>query len=125
MLIMDFVQVKDNHVAEAIYYYEQNWKLYREAALQKGFITGYRIVQTQPDSLAPFDLVLITEYADSIQYSQSEKNFEGIIRALRPNGPVLLNELKPAAFRRNLFFKAASQLTGSSGKRWQKINKRS
>jgi hypothetical protein len=125
VLAMDFVQVKDQHFAEAMYFYNQNWKLYREAALQKGFITGYRMVQIQRDSMAPFDLVLITEYADSAQYKQSEKNFEGIIRELRPDGPLLLNGLKPGDFRRNLFFKEALQLAGSTEKRWKKITKRS
>jgi hypothetical protein len=113
VVVMDFVRVKEARFAEALFFYENNWKLYRDEALRQGFITGYRVLQTKPDSAANFDLVLLTEYADSLQYNNSEKNFEGIIKHLRPNGPKLLNDMKPADFRQNLFFKAGNEIFAS------------
>lgn len=107
--VMDFVKVKDGHIAEALFYYEHNWKLYRDSAVKKGFIQSYRIEQVIQDTPA-FDIVLITEYKDSLQYSFSEINFSEIITGLRPGGPLLMNTLQPPDFRQNLFVKVTRNL---------------
>ncbi len=103
--IYDFVKIKNNHTKEALYFYEQNWKHYRDIALKKKYIVSYRLVSALPDSASDFNLILITEYADSLAYAKSEENFAQIIKETRPNGPLLLNELKPADFRINLFYR--------------------
>jgi hypothetical protein len=107
---IDFVRIKDARQAEALYFYENNWKVYREAALKKGYIRSYNLLTTKADSLANFDLMLVTEYADSAQFKSSEAHFQQIIKELRPGGPKLLNELKPADFRINLYSKVANSL---------------
>jgi hypothetical protein len=117
--IMDFVKIKEGKKAEAIYYYKNNWKLYREIALGKKVIQSYELVEAAPDSLNNFDLILITTYKDSVQYLQSEENFRPILAAARPNGPALLNEVQPADFRQNVFYKIATSVF-SSGKRKRK-----
>jgi hypothetical protein len=111
--VIDFVKIKENRKAETYYYYENNWKLYRMSAREKGFIKSYNILTTTPDSAANYDLMLITEYADSMQYKRSEENFQPIIKQLRPNGPVLLNEVKPADFRQAMVSKKAYSLWGT------------
>jgi hypothetical protein len=108
--VMDFVKVINNNRAETIHYYENNWKRYREIALQKKIITGYSFLSVLADSAANFDLVLITEYADSSQYNLAEERFTEIIKTVNPDGPVLLNEKKPADFRQILFNKKAARL---------------
>lgn len=105
VLVMDFVKVKNGRYAETLFYYEKNWKLYRDIALQKGFIQSYRLEKTTADSAGAFDLILITEYPDSNTYHKSEENFRDILATARPNGPLLLNEWKPADFRQNVFVK--------------------
>lgn len=114
---MDFVKIKHGRRAEALYYFENNWKVYRDAALKKGYITSYSILATPADSAAGFELVLITEYADSVQYNLSEARFEPIIKELRPNGPKLLNQVKPNDFRQNVFFKRATTVVHSAPRR--------
>ena len=109
----DFVKIKDGRIQETLYYYENNWKIYRDIALKKNFITAYKIVTCQPDSLAGFNLILITEYADSAAYTKSEERFSEIIKETRPNGPLLLNEIKPADFRENLYFRKAETIISS------------
>jgi hypothetical protein len=111
---MDFVKIKDGKKAEAMYFYENNWKLYREEALKRKIIQSYQVMETMPDSLNNFDLILITVYKDSAQYSKSEENFRPLLATLRPNGPVLLNNVKPADFRVNLFFKTTHTLFTSA-----------
>lgn len=112
--VVDYVKIKDGKMAEALYYYEQNWKRYREEALKKGFIRSYNLLQAQPDSLHNFDLMLMTEFADSTQLSKVEEHFQPIIKALNPNGPKLLNNLKPADFRETVYNKRFYQVAPSA-----------
>ena len=107
---IDFVKIKNGKKAEALYFYENNWKVYREIALQKGYIKSYKFFTAKPDSLATFDIVMVTEYADSVQFKRSEENFNKIIKETRPNGAKLMNDLKPADFRINLYSKIAESL---------------
>jgi len=114
--VMDFVKIRDGKKAEALYYYENNWKVYREVAVEKGLIHSYQLMITTPDSLNNFDLILVTTYKDSAQYLKSEENFQPLLKELRPNGPKLLNELKPADFRQNVFAKIARPIFSSAKK---------
>ena len=109
--VFDFIKIKNNKRQEAIYYYENNWKVYRDIAWQKGFIKSYTLLSVLPDTTAEnFNLILVTEYADSLQLKLSEERFNAIIKSTRPNGPELLNELKPGDFRENVFFKRTETL---------------
>ena len=121
--VIDFVKIKNNKRQEAIFYYENNWRVYRQIALEKGYIKSYRLLTTSADTTANFDLILVTEYSDSLQYKLREERFQPIIKATRPDGPILLNELNPADFRENLFFKEAGTLF-SPGKAKRKRNRR-
>jgi len=105
IMIIDFVQIINDKKDEALFFYENNWKVYRALALKKGFINSYRFLTTKRDSAANFDFMLITEYVDSLQFQKSEERFQKIIKDTNPNGPKLLNDLRPSDFRRNLFFK--------------------
>ncbi len=107
---IDFVKIKNGKRIEAIYFYENNWKVYRDIALEKGYIKSYKLLSTASDSTANFDLMLITEYIDSLQEKLSEERFQQIIKTSSPNGPRLLNNLKPNEFRLNLFLKEASTI---------------
>ena len=107
---IDFVKIKDGKRQEALFFYENNWKVYRDIALEKGYIKSYRLLTTIADTTANFDLILVTEYADSSQYKIREERFQQIIKANRPDGPKLLNEFKPNDIRLNVFSKEATTL---------------
>ncbi len=117
---IDFVRIKNDRQKEAIFFYENNWKVYRDIAIQKNFIKSYRILYAKADTTTNFDLVLLTEYTDSVQFKLSEDRFQSIIKETRPNGPMLLNELKPNDFRQNVFFRQAETIFSSDMKRKQK-----
>ena len=90
--VVDLVKVKNGNHAEALYYFEHNWKLFREKALEKGHIRSYQLLTgLQPGD---FDIMLATEYADSTMLHNSEANFAPILKEIRPNGPVFMNEKK-------------------------------
>jgi hypothetical protein len=100
--VIDFIRIKDNKKAEALYFYRNNWKVYRDTALKQGYISSYKMYEVIPDSLHYYDLILVTGYADSIQFKNSEARFNKIIKGMRPDGPRLMNDLKPVDFRENI-----------------------
>lgn len=120
---MDFVKIKKNMRDEAIFYYTHNWKVYRDIALENKFIKSYRLLTTSADTTANFDLILITEYTDSLQFRLSEERFQQIIKATRPEGPGLLNEVKPADFRQNVFYKETETLFSSEKMKGKRKNR--
>lgn len=111
--VIDFVRIKNGKQREALFFYENNWKVYREIAIEKGYIKAYQLLTTQPDTTRNFDLMLITEYADSLQLALSEDRFQEIIKTTSPNGPKLLNDLKPGDFRINVFLKRGRKVFSS------------
>lgn len=110
--MVDFVQIKNGKRDEAFFFYQNNWKVYRDVALSKGQIKSFKLLVAS-DTLSQFDIMLITEYADSIQWSASEKNFQKIISEVSPNGPRLLNELTPNDFRKNVFLRQMATVAES------------
>ena len=87
---IDVVQAKSNYEAAVMYFYENNWKVFRERAYREKQIQGYHLLKSPEDSLGMFSLVLITAY-DSVQLAENEENFQKIIQEMRPEGPALLN----------------------------------
>jgi hypothetical protein len=61
---MDFVQVLNDNKEEAVYYYQNNWKVLREMALKKDYIHSFQLLETTESEDAPFQLILITTYKD-------------------------------------------------------------
>lgn len=76
---MDFVQILNDNVAEVAFYYQNNWKVLRKMAVEKGYIASYEIIETEAASEAPFHLILITTYSNKAQYKQREAHFQGLI----------------------------------------------
>lgn len=114
VVLMDFVKIKNGKRDEAMFFYENNWKIYREAALKQGIIQSYEIVEIAPNESNQFDLILITRYKNEEQHKNSEKNFEPILKEIRPNGAMLKNDLKPDDFRQNLFVSVGKPIVNSS-----------
>lgn len=100
---VDFVQIVEGNREEAMFYYEYNWKVLRVMALKKNYIASFEIMETSYSEEAPFHLMLITTYANTEQYEQREKHFQELIK--QQGKLQLLNEKKPAEFRKNLFHK--------------------
>ena len=98
ILTIDFVKVLDGNEAEAVYYYEQNWQRYRVKALEKGYISSYRLlIKTSADGNG--DILLITGYADEAMYAAREENFALVMQDPEGDGPRLLNQKTPGEFR--------------------------
>lgn len=99
---VEFVKVSKDKINEATYFYENNWKVFREAAIRQSIIVSYRILSLE-DSSTGFNVVLITDYKDSLQLVKSESSFQKLIKEIRPKGPLLLNDAKPNEFRKSVY----------------------
>ena len=111
---MDFVKIKEGKRDDTMFFYEKNWKVYREEALKRGIIHSFELLESVPVATAPFDLILITRYKGEEQHKSSEKNFEPILKELRPNGPELKSTLKPDELRQRVFIYEGKALATSS-----------
>ena len=100
---IDFVQVLNENKAEAIFYYQNNWRQLREAALKKGYIDSFQLLETQVSETGPFHFMLITTYQNKKQYDLSESHFRELIE--QSDGLKLMNDKKPKEFRKILFSK--------------------
>lgn len=96
--VTEFVKVVGGNRDEARYFYENNWRVYRETAVKRGIIDSFEYIETASKDAA-FDIILITRYANEEQYRNSEKAFEPILKELRPKGPLLKGTIPPDAFR--------------------------
>ncbi|WP_303317754.1 hypothetical protein Q4Q34_17725 [Flavivirga abyssicola] len=100
---IDFVQILNDNKEEAVYYYQNNWKVLRNMAIDKKYIHSFQILETQANEDAPFHLMLITTYLNEAQYKLREDHFSELIKE---KGELkLLNDKKPGAFRKTLFSK--------------------
>lgn len=98
--VIDLVKIKSNNRSEAVYFYQNNCLKYRQVAVKKGYISSYSLmIDKKVSDTSLYDIMLITVYPDSLAYKNSEINFRKIIDSLRPNGPLLINGLKPNEFR--------------------------
>ncbi len=94
------MKVVDGNRDELIYYYENNWKVLRDMALEREYIISYELLETEADSTGDFDILLITRYKNQEAYEKAEERFQGLIRQIQTDGgPKLMNELTPPQFR--------------------------
>ncbi|MEP6946550.1 MAG: redoxin domain-containing protein [Acidobacteriota bacterium] len=96
---IDFIKIKDGRRDDARYYYENNWRFFRDAAVKRGVVDSYEYIDATSEKDAAFDIILITRYRGEEQFRNSEKGFEPIIKELTPNGPFLRGTSKPDDFR--------------------------
>ncbi len=92
--LINTVKAKQVYEKEVMYFYENNWKAYRQEALKAGYISGYQLIKSRPDSTGLFSVILVTQFPDSITFRNVEENFRPIMQKLSPNGPKMLNALK-------------------------------
>lgn len=105
---IDFVQVLNDSKDETLYYYQNNWLELRKTALEKGYITDYKLVETVSTEEAPFDFILMTTYANQKDFDLAEERFQVLIKE---KGELqLLNEKKPGEFRKVIFYKDAARV---------------
>ncbi len=100
---IEFVQILDDNKEEALFYYQNNWKVLREMAVKKSYIDSFELLEVEFTEDQPYHIILMTTFANKDQFEKREEYFEELIKA---KGPLrLLNEKKPGEFRKNLYLK--------------------
>ena len=100
---VDFVQIVNGNSNEAIFYYQNNWQILRDMALENGYIESFQILETEATKEEPFNLMLITTYPNKEQYDLREEHFSLLIKE---KGELkLMNDMTPNEFRKTLFRK--------------------
>lgn len=96
--MVDIVKARGEYEKEAIYFYENNWKVFREEALKAKYISGFELVKSTVDSTGFFTIVLMTHFADDATHAAVEKNFRSIMERVSPGGPKMLNSVTRKEF---------------------------
>lgn len=104
---IDFVQVQNDNKTEAVFYYQNNWLVLREEAVKMAYIDSFQLMETETTPEAPFDIILITTYADADQFENREANFQEMIN--QKGGRELLNDKQPSDFRKIIFSKGIAK----------------
>ncbi|MEM9390168.1 MAG: hypothetical protein AAGA02_06825 [Bacteroidota bacterium] len=100
---IEFVRIIDDNREEALFYYQNNWKVLREMAVKKGYIDSFELLEAEFTEDQPYHIILMTTFANKDQFEKREEHFEELIKV---KGPLrLLNEKKPSEFRKNLYLK--------------------
>ncbi|GAB5398868.1 MAG: hypothetical protein Aureis2KO_04530 [Aureisphaera sp.] len=94
---IDFVEVLNDNVDEAVYYYKNNWNLLRIQAQKDNAIHSYELQISLPNEEGPTYITLRTSYANKEQYDNRENYFGKLIEARTLK---LLNDKKPGEFRK-------------------------
>ncbi|OKY25840.1 hypothetical protein [Thalassotalea sp. PP2-459] len=108
---IDFIKINNPYSKETLYFYENNWQVLREKAMNKGFIDSFMLIKVPATPQAPFHLMLITTYRNNEQFESREKNFSQLMSG--STGPMLLNNVPPEQFRTMIFNKTSSVVVTS------------
>jgi len=101
--IIRFIQILNDNYEEAIYYYQNNWKVYGEISLERGLMESFQILETPYSDEEPFHIIHIMTFKNKEIYDNREKPFYALVKEL--GDLKLLNDKKPDEFRKVLFTK--------------------
>jgi len=100
---IDFVKIINNNEEEALFYYQNNWKVLRQMAYKKNYILSFELLKDISEEQNSFNLLLITTYKNKEQFEKREEHFQELIK--EKGSLKLLNEKKPAEFRKTILSK--------------------
>ena len=75
---VDLVSTMPGQQAEYVRSIEANWSSARGIAAERGAVLSYRALVASPDSARGWDVLLMTEYADSTAWADREVIFQEI-----------------------------------------------
>lgn len=85
---VDYVQVKEGHLADLLQFYKLNWQAARKFAKKAKYVSDYKMYILPQH--ADYQVILMTKYPDEARYEKREANFEKIFTKHLP-APTLVN----------------------------------
>lgn len=92
-LIETFPGQQENYVKSI----EENWAGARALAIQRGIVLSFQAFVADQDSTRGWDVILMTEYADSSAFANREESFQEIFESdefVRYQNPVPSSEMR-------------------------------
>jgi len=89
---VDYVKVKDGHLADLLEFYKLNWKEARKHAKKAKYVTDYKLY-VLPEA-TDYQVILMTKYPNQAQFDRREENFQKIFTKYKPK-PILVNGKGP------------------------------
>lgn len=80
---LDLVRTRPGLQGEYLRSIEANWGGARHLAAEQGVVRSYLALTAAPDSARGWDVMLLTEYADSAAFAQREETFRAIFASPR------------------------------------------
>ncbi|MEM7109885.1 MAG: hypothetical protein AAF519_16790 [Bacteroidota bacterium] len=76
--VIKYSEILGGQRDESIYYYQNNWKLLRISAQEKGVIHSFQPIEIEYAEEIPAHLVLLTKSKNKSQYHKAEENFKAV-----------------------------------------------
>jgi hypothetical protein len=86
---VDAIKTNEGEQANYLKFIEQNWATARQKLKAKGYIKSYRVFSVKPDKSQPWDVMLLTEYANREAFEKREAIFAEVFKTqslVRVNG---------------------------------------
>lgn len=103
--VVEGIKILNDHRADAVFYYQNNWAYFRRKAEEQAAIDSYELIVSDPGDGKPgdeeaVDILLITRFESAEQYADIESAYE---RVMAGRDLELLSDLQPGEFRENVF----------------------
>ena len=90
IISIDLVKVKKEKVGDALFFFENGWKVLRDSAFRAGAISGYQLLKVENDT-SGIAIVLMTRYRDKQQFDRREAFFQPLIKTVFANRTLFQN----------------------------------
>jgi len=77
---IDFVKTNDGRQADFLKFIEQNWAKPRQTLKDAGKITSFQVLSLQPGKNVEWDVLLLTEYANTDAHDKREQLFAEVFK---------------------------------------------
>lgn len=79
---VDAIKTNDGQQANYLRFIRENWAKARRALEENGTIKSYRVLSVAPQKAQPWDMLLLTEYADRAAFERREALFAEVFKTL-------------------------------------------
>lgn len=77
---VDAIKSNEGQQANLLRFYEQNWARARQTLKEQGKIKSFRVLSVKPEKSQPWDVMLLTEYADREAFEKREAIFAEVFK---------------------------------------------
>ena len=76
---ISYVKTQPGHYEDYLRDLAQNWKRVNDAAIERGYVTSYKILTAQPGHPGDWDLMLLIEYPNMAALDDASAKFDPLV----------------------------------------------